>query len=101
MKAESETAQKKNVELAAAVDSAAESVKTATDAIAVTHASEVESLHHKFEAKQNEFLEKIDTFEKTIEALKSEHAEEVTKLTNQIEEVGVEKYHCVEFLLMG
>lgn len=89
LQAESETAQKKNIELAAAVDSAAETVKDSTDTIAVTHASEIQSLHHKFGAKENKLLEKIGGFEKIIETLKSEHAGEVTKLTKQVEEVNV------------
>lgn len=99
MQAESQTAQKKNIELAAEVDSAAGAVKKATDAIATTHASEVKSLHHKFEVKEKELLGKIGSFEKTIEALKSEHAGEVAKLTNQVEEVNI-KHCCTESLLI-
>lgn len=99
MQAESETAQKKNIALAAAVDSAAETVKISVDAIAVTHASEIQSLHHKFDVKENKLLEKIGGFEKTIEALKSEHADEVTKLTKQVGEVNINDYYTGSLLI--
>lgn len=87
MQVESETAQKRNIELAAAVDLAAESVKTSTNAIAITHASEIQSLHRKFGVKENKLLEKIGGFERVIEDLKSEHAGEVMGLMKQVEEV--------------
>lgn len=87
MQVESDTAQKRNIELAAAVDSAAESVKISTDAIAVTHASEIQSLRHKFGVEENKLLEKISGFEEVIKDLKSEHAGEVMGLMKQVEEV--------------
>lgn len=99
LQAECETAQKKNIELAAAVNSAAETVKISADAISVTHNSEIQSLQRRFVAKENKLLEKIGGFEKAIETLKSEHAGEVTKLTKQVEEVNIND-HYTELLLI-
>lgn len=99
MQVESETAQKRNIELAAAIDSAAESVKTSTNAIAVTHASEIQSLHHKFEVKESTLLEKISGFEKVVEDLKSQHAGEVMGLMKQVEEVYAIGYYIGSLLI--
>jgi hypothetical protein len=69
----------------------ADTVKNASEAIGVKHKEEIQSLHHKFEVKETELLQKIGGLEKTLEGLKSEHAEEVTKLTKQVEEVRYQK----------
>lgn len=99
LQAECETTQKKNIELAAAIDSAAETVKASADSISVTHTSEIQSLQRRFGAKENKLLEKIGGFEKAIETLKSEHAGEVTKLTKQVEEVNTNDYYTVQPLI--
>jgi uncharacterized protein YlxW (UPF0749 family) len=95
LKSECEAAQKKCLDMAEMAEASAQVIQSTNDMAQAKHTEELESIKKEFQEKENDLVSQIKQLQDSVEELKNRHAEEVAKLTNQIQEVCISRYSAI------